>query len=91
MRVQSWLMSSARMDASKSSPTLRLMLPEAFLRMWRNASYSPWMSATKCSVPLGRLRIASRFMISVDALWMVRKLCDSSSSSRRCFSISARV
>ena len=71
--------------------SMRLMLPEAFLRMWRNASYSPWMSATKCSVPLGRLRIASRFMISVDALWMVRKLCDSSSSSRRCFSISARV
>ena len=33
--------------------------------MCRKASYSPWTSETKCSVPLGRFRMACRLIISV--------------------------
>ena len=39
--------------------------PEALFRMWRNASYSPWTSEMKCSVPLGRFKMAWRLTISV--------------------------
>ena len=43
--------------------------PEAELRICKNASYSPWTSEMKCSVPLGRFKIACRLMISVLAAW----------------------
>ena len=39
--------------------------PDALLRICKNASYSPCRSDMKCSVPLGRLRIAWRLMISL--------------------------
>ena len=42
--------------------------------MWRKASYSPWMSEMKCSVPLGRFRMACRLMISVLAACTVAAL-----------------
>ena len=65
MRVQSSRLSCSRSVLPKSSFTLRLMFPDAFFNTWRKASYSPWMSARKCSVPFGRLRMACRLMISV--------------------------
>ena len=34
--------------------------------MWQKASYSPWISLMKCSVPLGRLSSALMREISVD-------------------------
>ena len=67
-------MSAEVSDVPKSSVTFRLIFPEAFFRMWRKASCSPCMSATKCSVPFGRFRMASRFIISVEAALMVGKL-----------------
>lgn len=80
-------MSSSRRLVEKISFTLRLMFPEAFLRICRKASASPCTSAMKCSVPLGRLRIASRLMISVAAAEMLPKFCDRSSRTRRSDSI----
>ena len=47
-----------------------LITPEALRSTWLKESASPWMSDTKCSVPLGRFRIAFRLMISVAALLM---------------------
>ncbi len=41
------------------------------------------MYVGECSVPLGRLRMASRFIISVEAVPTDGKVCDSSSSRRR--------
>ena len=38
---------------------------EQEFRICKNASYSPWISEIKCSVPLGRPRMAWRLMISV--------------------------
>ena len=43
------------------------MAPEALLSIWRKASCSPCMSLMKCSVPFGRLRMASSFIISAQA------------------------
>lgn len=60
-----------------SSFTLRLMLPEAFFNTCMNASCSPCMSARKCSVPLGRLSMACRLMISVLASATVGNSCES--------------
>ena len=40
------------------------MTPEQLFRICRTAPYSPCRSLMKCSVPLGRVRIAFRFMIS---------------------------
>ena len=77
MRVQSSRFSVSRSVLPKSSFTFLLMLPDAFFSTWRNASYSPWMSARKCSVPLGRLRMACRLMISVLASATVGNDCAS--------------
>ena len=44
---------------------------------WK-ASYSPWTSERKCSVPLGRFWMARRLMISVLASWTVGYCLDSS-------------
>lgn len=58
------------------------MLPEALRSMCSKASCSPWRSATKCSVPFGRLSMASRLIISVHAASMVGNVWESSSSNR---------
>ena len=52
--------------------------PEAFFSTCWKASYSPWMSVKKCSVPFGRFRIASRLIISVLAEAMVGNSRDNS-------------
>lgn len=84
-------MASSLMAVPYISFTLRFIFPEAFFSMCRNASCSPWMSAMKCSVPFGRLRMASRLMISVEAALTFGKLLDNSSSTRRSFCIFSGV
>ena len=66
---------------------VRLMLPDAFFKICWKASYSPCMSARKCSVPLGRFRMASKLMISVHAAPMSGTLWESSSNSLMSFRI----
>ena len=77
---------------------LFLIIPEALFSMCRNASYSPWISLKKYSVPFGRLRIAERFTISLTALSIVGNSLARSSkyflsmlfSSNNIFNLSAR-
>ena len=47
------------------------IMPDALLSICRKASYSPCISLKKYSVPLGRLRIAERLIISLAALSIV--------------------
>ena len=56
-----------------------LMLPEPFLSTCVKASYSPCISERKCSVPFGRLSIASRLIISVEVSAMFLKFLDNNS------------
>ena len=65
MRVASWSRSARETVDSNSSSIFSRTTPEAEFRMWRKASYSPWMSEMKCSVPLGRFIMACKLMISV--------------------------
>ena len=44
----------ARRLSPNTSSILRRMEPEPLRRMCENASYSPWMSEAKNSVPFGR-------------------------------------
>ena len=67
MSVASERFSSALSVSPNTSSILRRMEPEPLRRIWENASYSPWMSEAKNSVPLGRFRMALRLMISADA------------------------
>ena len=69
--MQSSFLSASRIVMPNTSSTLRLITPEAFLSTWVKAVDSPWRSDRKCSVPLGKLSIASRLMISVAALDIV--------------------
>ena len=71
MRVASWSRSALDTLEEKSSSTFSRTTPEAEFMMWRKASYSPWTSEMKCSVPLGRFRMAWRLMISLLAAWTV--------------------
>ena len=50
--------------SSKSRRTFSSMTPEQLLSMCLTAPYSPCRSLMKCSVPLGRVRMALRFIIS---------------------------
>ena len=68
MSVASERFSSGASPSPNTSSILSRMDPEALRRMCENASYSPWMSEAKNSVPFGRFRMALRLMISADAL-----------------------
>ena len=52
---------------SKRCSTSGRRLPEALLMMWRSFLSSPWTSLTTWTVPLGSVRIASRFASISDA------------------------
>ena len=65
MRVASWSRSARVMVVPNSSSSFSFTTPEQEFRICKKASYSPWMSEIKCSVPLGRPKIAWRLMISV--------------------------
>ena len=78
MRVHRSFCSLVLNESLKISPTLRLMVPLALRSTCWKARYSPCRSARKCSVPLGRFKIASRLMISVLAVATLGKLRDSS-------------
>ena len=71
MRVASARLSFTLSEFPNSSSIFRLTEPEPFFSTWRNCSFSPWRSDTKCSVPLGRFKIEDRLMISVDAFAML--------------------
>ena len=64
-------------DAEFAAHVRNRMTPEQLLRMCIKASYSPCTSLIKCSVPLGRLRMAERLMISVNADCSVGNCLDS--------------
>ena len=67
MSVHSSPFSSKESVSPKISSTCSRTTPEQLLRMCIKASYSPCTSLIKCSVPLGRLRMAERLIISVNA------------------------
>ena len=77
MSVHSSFCSLVPKVSLKISFTLRLIVPEALRSTCWKAWYSPCRSARKCSVPLGRFKMASRLMISVLAVAMLGKLRDS--------------
>ena len=64
MRVHISSISHGSSVSPYSAAAFSRMTPEQLLRMCVNASYSPWISLMKCSVPLGRLSIALRLIIS---------------------------
>ena len=77
MRVHRSPFSSSESSSPKMSSTCSRTTPEQLLRICRNASYSPCRSLMKCSVPLGRLRIACKLMISVNTDCCVGKCSES--------------
>ena len=77
MRAHSSFCSREPSESLKISSTLRLMRPLALRSTCWKARYSPCRSARKCSVPLGKFRIASRLMISVLAVATFGKLRES--------------
>ena len=81
MSVHSSPFSSKESVSPKISSTCSRTTPEQLLRMCIKASYSPCTSLIKCSVPLGRLRMAERLIISVNADCSVGNCLD---SRRRC-------
>ena len=80
MSVASERFSASLSVSPNTSSILRRMEPEPLRRMCENASYSPWMSEAKNSVPFGRFNMALRLMISAEALAAVGN--DRESSSR---------
>ena len=71
MRVANWFRSALETLVLKIWSSFSRTTPEAELRMCKKASYSPCTSEIKCSVPLGRFKMAWRLMISVLAAWTV--------------------
>ena len=55
------------------------MEPDPLRKIWEKASYSPWMSDAKNSVPFGKFKMALRLMISADAFATVGNESESSS------------
>ena len=78
MSVQRSAFSASVSVSSNTSSTCSRTTPEQLFRMCMNASYSPWRSLMKCSVPFGRLRMACRLMISVNTACCVGNCCESS-------------
>ena len=78
MSVQRSAFGFGELVAEGFSSTCSRTTPEQLFKMCMNASYSPWRSLMKCSVPLGRFKMAWRLMISVNAACWVGNCCESS-------------
>ena len=87
MSVASERFSSSLRESPNSASILSRMEPEPLRRICENASYSPWMSEAKNSVPFGRFKMALRLMISAEALAAVGN--DRERSSKYRFSLTS--
>ena len=67
MSVASERFSAGVSSSPNTSSIFKRTLPDPLRRMCENASYSPWISDAKNSVPFGRFKTALKLMISADA------------------------